>query len=417
MLLQTGKILVLQRIMFSRLQNNLRTYFPKKLSFVFVILILLTTSCQEMDSELAISNDYEVSVELATQVAKNYAQSEAFLNQPAVTNKASRTETRQISQVIPIRGDDNLVAMYIVQFQPQGFVIVAGTRKEYPILAFSETGNFNYSSTESEKLAGVDDWIQARKAHIKWLRRYQRKASKDVEEQWDASAPPHDDEIIVSGGTEIEEQGGPLLSTKWGQEEGYNDALDPICFGGTRPPTGCVATATAQVMKYWQHPTSYNWSAMPNSGGSTEISQLMKNIGTEVGMVYDCGGSGTSTINAMIALVNAFGYSSSASYVNFSQNTVINQIDLAQPVIMRGAPSAGLGGHAWVCDGYKQNRYAQIHNPGTIYEYKTYTLSPHYFHMNWGWDGHNDTWYLPNVLTPGGSNYSHSRKIIIDIHP
>ena len=53
---------------------------------------------------------------------------------------------------------------------------------------------------------------------------------------------------------------GPLLGTRWGQGCGYNSYCpynpeSPYCF---RCPTGCVATAMAQVMRYWQYPTYYS---------------------------------------------------------------------------------------------------------------------------------------------------------------
>ena len=58
---------------------------------------------------------------------------------------------------------------------------------------------------------------------------------------------------------------GPLLNTEWYQTGGFNDDLPYISCNGSnfQVYAGCVPIAMAQVMKYYQHPTNYNWSAMP----------------------------------------------------------------------------------------------------------------------------------------------------------
>jgi len=178
---------------------------------------------------------------------------------------------------------------------------------------------------------------------------------------------------------------------------------------------GCVATATGQVMKYWEHPNTYTWSAMPLTSGSSETSALLAEIGDEVNMDYDCNSSSASTSAARNALVNDFDYSSSAAYVVADGTTIVLQIDNEWPVIMRGSGSGG--GHAWVCDGYRRNRHIQIHNPGTPYEYETSFITDFYLYMNWGWGGYCDGWFLYNLYNPNGSNYSSNTYIIKNIHP
>lgn len=208
------------------------------------------------------------------------------------------------------------------------------------------------------------------------------------------------------------------MNTTWNQGCGYNDLLDACTTGGScgRVWTGCVATATAQVMRYWEHPNSYNWSIMLNTTGSTETSRLMQDVGDAVNMDYGCDGSGAYTSDARNALVNTFGYSTYASYVDYNTTTLVRQLKTwNRPVILRGE---GSGGHAWVCDGYRRNKITTIHNPGTYYEYETYTYSPLYLWMNWGWGpfGGNG-WFLYNNFTPGSNNFNSDRKMIINIPP
>lgn len=393
--------------------------------FITVILIGLSLfSCHREEEEKSRSTSQavtDVSIELATNVAKNFAYDQVFLqNTNNLKNCSFRSSNfisdKEIRNVLTIRIDDKTPAFYVVQFEPEGFIAVSGTKKETPILAYSESGYFeyNYLLVESN---GLNEWVETRKEKIKSLIRNPLIGVADsIEEQWDYAAPPIDGEEIVSGGT-VYEQKGPLLSTTWNQGCGYNDLLNACTDGGScgRVWTGCVATATAQVMRYWEHPNTYTWSSMPNNSGSAETSRLMRDIGNAVNMSYGCDGSSAYTSDARDALVNTFGYSGYASYVTYNTSTLVTQLNASWPVILRGQ---GTGGHAWVCDGYRRNRYISIHNPGTYYEYETYTFSPLYLWMNWGWGpfGGNG-WFLYDDFTPGANNFNTDRKMIINIHP
>ena len=58
-----------------------------------------------------------------------------------------------------------------------------------------------------------------------------------------------------------------LLQTQWSQGCGYNNLM-PYCNDpdiAIRRLLDKVATAMAQVMKYHNYPTNYNWANMPNS--------------------------------------------------------------------------------------------------------------------------------------------------------
>ncbi len=370
----------------------------------FLTLVLLGVflfSCQKetiKKTQPALLSETDVSVELATSVAKNFAYDQAVSKQlkRSIEKSAFRANDfkseQKVKKVVSIKSAEQLPAFYIVNLEPEGFVLVSGNKKEAPILAFSETGYFEYDSL-SIKSIGLFDWIEARKNRIKELRNNPSIDVVDrIEKQWDYMAPPEgdDDEVIISGGT-VYQQVGPLLNTTWNQGCGYNNLLASCSSGGScsRVWAGCVATATAQVMRYWQHPSSYTWSAMPNNSGSNETSRLMKDIGDAVDMNYDCSGSGASTEDARDALVNEFGYSSGAQYVYVHSDVVVTQLNYHYPLIMRGE---GSGGHAFVCEGYRRNRHIVIHNPGTYYEYETSIISDFYLWMNW--DGGITRWLV-----------------------
>ena len=93
--------------------------------------------------------------------------------------------------------------------------------------------------------------------------------------------------------------GGPIMTSVWGQGCVYNDdcpAKD--CWGCEtgRTPTGCVATAIAQVMRHHDFPADRGWSVMRDqyapwesaSPGADEISNVMYEIGLSVGTDYGC---------------------------------------------------------------------------------------------------------------------------------
>ena len=167
-------------------------------------------------------------------------------------------------------------------------------------------------------------------------------------------------------------------------------------------------------MKFWGHPNSYTWSSMPNSIGSSETARLLSDIGEDVDAVYSCTLTTAYLSDARNALVNDYGYSSSAIYQTYNSTTVEDQIDNGWPVALRGENSSGVG-HAWVCDGYLIEKHITIHNPGTIYEYETYTYT-HYLGMNWGWYGSSNGWYISTVFSVGSYNLNYGKSMLINIH-
>ena len=166
-------------------------------------------------------------------------------------------------------------------------------------------------------------------------------------------------------------QKGPYLLTQWGQWWGYNDMCPNLGCNPTgynhNAPTGCVATAMAQVIRYWAVPTpfNFNYSGMPNTynyfyGNNTEIHRLMRKAADAVQMQWGCGGSKADNDDAADELKNTFGFSS-ANYTNtYNQSVLLANLNYGYPVILGGYrtrtwfwPFYGYeNGHSWVCDGY-----------------------------------------------------------------
>ncbi|MCD4790068.1 MAG: C10 family peptidase, partial [Bacteroidales bacterium] len=222
-------------------------------------------------------------------------------------------------------------------------------------------------------------------------------------------------------------------ATTWNQNWPYNE-LCPADGGGPggHAYAGCVATAMAQVMKYWSNPiqgtgshdythyiygnlfadfgaTTYDWANMPHSisSSNTPIATLMYHCGVAVEMSYGASGSGANLDGyhgACNALKNYFKFDLSAyhdskyKYEDSTwQNMLRNELDNGRPMLY-----SGMGvwtGHAWNLDGYEA--------VGELYHY----------HMNWGWGGSYNGYYYLDDLTPGSHNYFTGQEAIFNLYP
>ena len=216
---------------------------------------------------------------------------------------------------------------------------------------------------------------------------------------------------------------GPLLTTTWDQGQYYN-AMCPEDANGPdgHVYTGCVATAMAQIINYWGYPVhgrgihsydcnygtlsvnydsaSYDFEHMPDilTTSSTPeeinaVAKLMHDCGVAANMDYGPAASGTTEINARVALINHFHYSAELSYVSKSYYTEDLWRELLWENINNNRPMLYTGGnHAFVCDGFNADDY---------------------FHFNFGWSGYSDGWYLANAI----NGYNSGQTVLVDIFP
>ena len=225
------------------------------------------------------------------------------------------------------------------------------------------------------------------------------------------------------------------------QGEPYN-RLCPI-VNGRRAVTGCVATAMAQIMRYYRYPSCgigkvtysggnegaktidltnypFDWSLIKanyNDSYSKEegdaVAKLMLACGASLNMNYSADGSGTQTSGTVKAFKNHFGFSSNIEHFD-SENasdpeglilndwvyTIREQHQQGYPVIYAGSPASGMSGHAFILDGYKV------------------IDGVYYYHVNWGWSGAYNGYYLIMQLNPQGENYAgHGCDMVINIFP
>ena len=279
-----------------------------------------------------------------------------------------------------------------------GFVIVSGDDSLTELVGYSDSGSFDPDNMPDN----MRSWLQAYSGYVASVQAGDSKAKR--QQLGNVTT------IVVR----------PFVTTEWNQGEPY-DRLTPLLDNGAHCATGCVATAMAQVMKYYEWPergegsnsyeydpygtlsmdfsqSVYDWENMLdiyssyydeegnivpeyNDGQARAVAKLMYDCGISVNMMY---GESSGAYDPAIpnAFKSYFKYKSDIYYRdNMSSkefmDVLLSELDEKRPVLICGA---GLGGgHAFVGDGYDSNNFV---------------------HINWGWGGLSDGYFNVNYLDP-----------------
>lgn len=174
-------------------------------------------------------------------------------------------------------------------------------------------------------------------------------------------------------------------------------------------PTGCVATAIAQVMYYHRWPAqgkgsnSYDWNGQTLSADFSQstyawdkmlpqytydadeeacqaVALLMRDVGYACNMEYASGGSSAGSEQSAV-LINNFSYGKGIGYLDKQycsseqwEEVLLSEFEAKRPVLCNGGSDAG--GHMFICDGYDGEGH---------------------FHYNFGWGGANNAFLLPSA--------------------
>ena len=295
-----------------------------------------------------------------------------------------------------------------------GFVVVAGDDRAPQILGYTDTGSFDINNMPEN----MRWWIQQYEQQMRYLQDNPKAR---------LTAPKRNVTVVA-----------PLLGEiEWNQESPYNancpymsyyDEDDEETVSG-KAPTGCVATALAQVMRYHKWPTeskgsilyttntlkqditadlnaTYDWDLMlPTYTGVTatdeqkaEVAKLMYNLGAALQSDYTPSGTGATDVDVVPTLVKYFNYDTGAHYVqrdytavNLYEQGLINEIEAGRPVPYGGVTKKNEG-HFFVLDGINEDGY---------------------YHINWGWGGLSNGYFLISSLDPdaqgvGGSTSTYT---------
>lgn len=318
-------------------------------------------------------------------------------------------------------------SIYAFNCDGGGYVIASADSRALPVLGYSDTGSIEWERMPENMRV----WLKLYDEAIATLGNRQDFKDGDITDPASHSGTLRQTRTIERAPIE------PLIKTNWYQIVPYYNEC-PLYDGadsslaGKRCMTGCTATATAQVMNYYQWPkaitdslpgydieTTYKdekkvwhidtlppvtfaWEDMldcylePRDGSwqpkeilGTETQQqavatLMRYCGQAMKTTYSPAGSATSTDAQYAALVKDFGYTA-ATQINFRtlytidewEDIIYGELAANRPVLYNGYSESE--GHSFICDGYDGDGL---------------------FHINWGWGGKDDGYFSLSVLNP-----------------
>jgi hypothetical protein len=324
--------------------------------------------------------------------------------------------TAAVDEIQPFTSDGRTIG-YFCRVRPQGHIIISLRRELVPVKAFSDTCNLNPDSDEGlpgllkgcmerivkqiEEQVGPIATVKAA-ALVNIMEKSHLNSWAELEQDSQVLQEEPDSWAIAMNYVE----GLELLCSSWHQGDPYNrdcpapppgdDCAEPRCL------VGCVATAAAQIMRYWAWPPEvHDWLNMPNAvtGSSpavqiNAVADLCRKIGILVRMGY-CAGSGCQSRVPTEDMEGVYeGYLYSDYCVKLIRreyspgdwwNLIKEQLNSNQPIQYR------VINHSIVADGWVE----------------TGATPSQYYHMNYGWakegecwEGCN-TWYALDLLYLG----------------
>ncbi len=321
------------------------------------------------------------------------------------------------SLVNTARCADGEPAVYLFDKSGEGFIIVSADDSTEPLLGYSDSGSL------TGELPPQLQW---------WLEEYTRQIEYNKQNGFNS--------LPLKKTQDQREAIEPMIKTDWDQGAPYNNMCPAI--GPERTYTGCVATAMAQVMNYWNYPErgkgqitynaeslnkrlslnfalrAFDWDNMLDTYTEGEYSDtqanavayLMKACGYSVKMEYGLDSSGALAMDIANALIKYFDYDPNMRYTlrqyyNTSEwNALIYEnLKNVGPILYGGGSMIG-GGHSFICDGYDGNGY---------------------FHFNWGWTGMSNGYFSLDALNPyslgtgggSGGGYNFTQDAVLGIQP
>ncbi len=355
----------------------------------------------------------------------------------------------------------NVVDYYVFNFTSgPGFIMVSGDDNIIPVLAYSFESFF-----DRQKMSpSAKDWTEGYQNQITAALEHNLPAREGTAEQWAnlmvaRNSPAARTTAVFPSSTYF------LCNTTWDQLPVYNN----LCPGSS--PTGCVATAMAQVMKYWNWPsvgcashtytppggmyggqtadfgsTGYDWTSMNTSltAANAAIETLMYHVGVSLDMQYTPSESGTYvtksetsppyTNNAEYAFPTYFrykrslkGYLRSGTVITTSPSVVLGDIYNAFHTPTQAAYSTS----GWISliqaelNAKRPLLYKGVGSAGGHCWVCDGYDATNKMHFNWGWGGMGPNgYYTVDAIAPpslgtggGGGNFNTDQAVLMGIMP
>ena len=329
-------------------------------------------------------------------------------------------------------------SFHVVKLKDGGFVVMSSDTTREPVVAFSSGGDLVESDANplwvllknDLALRIGEEAATNRKSGLLKATAGGSSASGN-EAKWNRLLGKSSGLLRASQGVSSisDVRVAPLVQSKWGQGDVGNDQHCYNYYTPNHYVCGCVATAGAQIMRYFEWPRSsvsvaqftnpycrvdgsacaltmqggcYDWSQMPLApdGSITEIQRqaigkLTSDIGICVGMNYNPNASSSGGHMLAEAFTNHYGYANALSFgwkddisrSDDMKNALLSNFDAGLPVAISLSDNAK-NGHEIVGDGYG---------------YSGDTL---YLHFNMGWSGSEDAWYAPPQVATEQFNFN-----------
>ncbi len=332
----------------------------------------------------------------AKEVSETTASAKALeILQCAVNGYEGKVET-----VVPVYADGQK-AYYVVQFAPQGWVLVSADDTTEPLIGYSAEGKYVLENQPESMTALLNCYVK----RINDRRLVQTQKATGWET---GSSLPSKVAAKAS-----KEKVDALITVNWNQTGKYQKYCPKNSSG--QAIVGCVAVGMAQAMSVAQWPErpsgqysyndatfgtqyinydnepAYNWSnILSGANDKDDVARLLWHCGVSVNMKYGIDGSGTQDAYIATALKRNFSYPNSVKYIKRSsyegnwEDLVYQELSEGRAVCLSGQDIANGYGHCFNLDGYDNGSY----------------------HVNWGWGGSNNGWYALNALKDNGYDYS-----------
>ena len=401
-------------------EEHMKLIYFKRVSLLIVFILFGVSLYSE-----------EISVEQAKMVATSFIQKKS---NSALRSSIKIELTTVADEYTKINSKSSLIRsadteapeIYVFSINKnEGFIIVSGDNAAIPVLGYSLTKGLDTNRIFPENMLF---WLDGYRQQIFEIRKNKVKATEFIQNLWYGNS-----NYLRTTTSEVL----PLVKTIWDQFPYYNELVPYDQDYKMLNSVGCMATAMAQIIKYWNYPTrgfgvhaykhekygvlsadfgstKYSLSSMPDSisESNIKVATLMYHCGIAVNMDYNIiSGSGSlmsfpdatlERTNAHTGFVSNFGYTPSIKSLyrkDFSdndwKNILINELDSGRPVLYGGF---GVGyGHAFVCDGYNEENY---------------------FHFNWGWSGYGNGYFLSDALNPFPDYpFNLRQQVLVGIRP
>jgi hypothetical protein len=340
-------------------------------------------------------------------------------------------ETARVASIEPlVRGDRQLG--YVCSVEPVGYLVLGLYKDLTPVRIYSYRSSLDPQAEDGltdfikDGLEGLYDYLAKGLGHPLGADDDVRSLLvRDFRSTWAELTDPsfdatlyREDRDLRSAGMDYQE-GETLLNTTWYQDPPYNDHCPDLgcswpyhAYYNNNALTGCVATAGAMVLKYFNWPpggvgtpynAGYDWWYMGDSyryNGTTSqmevringqwraatsqeiyaVAQVSSHVGIAVDMDYGCDASSAYTYDLEGAFQGPFRmdddcdvwYMDGHNYTDRWQ-MLKREFNANRPVVHR------IPGHAVVSDGWR------VQNVGGV--------PTDQVHIVYGWNGSNDGWW------------------------